>query len=222
MDQLDLSTEELLLALNGLSQINKVSLTCQHLWKEIYSWLKKNGMNEFKILDIASGGGDVLVSLNEVARARNINLIGIGVDMNPKSCERAKKLSSLKNHKLDFQVKDIFSRDTIKNFDVIICSLFIHHLTNEQVTTLFKLVKDSTAKLFVVSDLKRSAFGYLLSLIGSKLLSGSKIVHYDGPISVKSAYSISEIREILNNAGMSDAKIKTCWPERFTIVWERI
>ena len=45
----------------------------------------------------------------------------------------------------------------------------------------------------VISDLRRSRSGFVIAWIGTRLLSRSPVVHYDGPVSVRAAWTIREL-----------------------------
>ena len=61
MDDPDLEEDCHLSALRGLRRINKVSLTTRQLLRKLLEWSEPD--SRIRILDLACGGGDVLVSL---------------------------------------------------------------------------------------------------------------------------------------------------------------
>lgn len=223
MDQPSISNDDLNFALSDLAKVHKLSFTAQQIWKQVKQWCIKNKVKEVRILDIACGGGDILIKLCELAQRDNIKIIGLGADINQKSCDRANSLALSKNlhQTVQFKVQDIFLKETYDNYDIAICSLFLHHLKTEDIICLLKQIVASEVKLFICNDLKRSVLGYYMALIGTRLFTTSPIVHIDSLISVKAALSIKEISSYCMQAGMTSAKICSYWPERFNINWER-
>jgi len=73
--------------------------------------------------------------------------------------------------------------------------------------------------LVLVDDLVRSRWGYLLAWTGCHVLSGSRIVHVDGPISVAAAFTPSEALFLAERAGLQGASLTRHWPQRFLLTW---
>jgi hypothetical protein len=72
-------------------------------------------------------------------------------------------------------------------------------------------------RLVLVDDLVRSRSGYLLALIGCRLLTGSRIVHVDGPRSVASAFATGEVFALAARAGLPQARLVRHWPQCFLL-----
>ena len=57
---------------------------------------------------------------------------------------------------------------------------------------------------------------------GSRLLTRSPIVHVDGPLSVRAAFTVAEARQLAERAGLSGATIRRHWPQRFLLSWWKV
>jgi hypothetical protein len=101
------------------------------------------------------------------------------------------------------------------------CSLFLHHLADDDARTLLARMRDAAAQMVAVSDLRRSKWGYALAWLGSRVVSRSEIVRTDGPLSVRAAFTIGEARALAYAAGLDGAKVRPIWPQRFLLVWNR-
>ncbi len=73
----------------------------------------------------------------------------------------------------------------------------------------------------VVNDLERSRGGWILAQAATRLLSTSHVVHVDGPLSVRAAFSLTEIKQMAQDAGLNGCKIERRFPCRFVLGWER-
>ena len=73
----------------------------------------------------------------------------------------------------------------------------------------------------VVSDLLRSRAGLVLAMVGTTVLSSSRVARVDGPLSVRAARTLSEYRNLFDRAGLHGAVIRRAWPERAVITWRR-
>ncbi len=104
-------------------------------------------------------------------------------------------------------------------YDIVCCSLFVHHLEEPQAVALLTAMRESAEKLVVVSDLLRTRLGYALCWIGTRLLTRSPVVHTDGLLSVRAALSLDEARGLAAKAGLQNARFERQWPQRFLMTW---
>jgi hypothetical protein len=72
-----------------------------------------------------------------------------------------------------------------------------------------------------VTDLDRTHRGLLLAWLGSRVLSRSRVVHFDAIASVRAAWTPGEIQQIAEEAGLHTPRIERCWPARWTLWWKR-
>ena len=74
MDDEALSAKEHLHALEGLARINFFSCSAQNLWPAIESLAKENPKKILRVLDIATGSGDIPISLWKKAIKKGVLL----------------------------------------------------------------------------------------------------------------------------------------------------
>src|SRR5438552_2557868 len=89
MDDLSLDARMHVQALEGLARINYCSRSAETVWSAIQAFGKKTGRNSFRILDIATGGGDVPVFLWQKARRAGFSLEIDGCDKSPQAIHYA-------------------------------------------------------------------------------------------------------------------------------------
>jgi hypothetical protein len=106
-------------------------------------------------------------------------------------------------------------------YDVVTCSLFLHHLPEEEAVRLLRRLWQLAGQVVLVNDLVRGLPGFLLAYVGSRLLSSSHVVHTDGPRSVEAAFSCPEVLELARRAGLEGARVERRWPCRFLLTWRR-
>jgi hypothetical protein len=103
--------------------------------------------------------------------------------------------------------------------DVVFCSLFLHHLDEAEAAALLRRMAEAATRLVLVSDLQRSAIGFLYAWVGCRLLSRSRIFHVDGQRSVESAFTADEAAALAKRAGLAGARITRAWPQRWLLEW---
>ena len=110
------------------------------------------------------------------------------------------------------------------DYDILVCTLFLHHLDEPNaVSFLLRRMAGATRRLVLVDDLIRSRLGYALAVLGCRSLTRSPIVHNDGPVSVRGAFRLDEVRRMAERAGLYTARQYSAaiGPERFLLSWSR-
>jgi 2-polyprenyl-3-methyl-5-hydroxy-6-metoxy-1,4-benzoquinol methylase len=216
MDQSGLDAIKHRSALAGLRRLNLASGVCHQVCRELTRYSRFRGVANLRVLDIASGGGDVPFGLWKLAKRRGLDLRILGLDVSAAACEFATKQCRPAGGSILFEQCDA-TRDAIPGgFDVVTCSLFLHHLTYDQASNL--LMKMAAAgRLLLANDLRRCATGYLLAQLACRCLTRSPIVRYDGPQSVANAFTAMEMRELFMDAGLEDATVHKVWPCRMLV-----
>jgi hypothetical protein len=112
--------------------------------------------------------------------------------------------------------KDFLDRS--KSIDIVICSLFCHHLNDYELVNLFNYFMQHLKTGFIINDLQRNRFAYYSAWIFPHLLNGSSLAKNDGPISVLRAFKSHEFKYLLNKAGIENFSMQKKWAFRFLIV----
>lgn len=219
MDQPGLDSESHQQALRGLSRINRVSGSSRLLWRPIRRLCQQTGQTSWRVLDIASGGGDVPIDLYRKAVAAGVSLQIVGYDISATAVDHATCAASGISSDVRFEQRDIFGNPPTETFDIVTCSLFLHHLPANQATQLLRMMTATTGRLMLVNDLVRSLSGYALAHLACQLLTRSRIVHVDGPRSVAGAFSLAEVKSMCQQARLTDVHIYRRWPCRFVLEW---
>jgi 2-polyprenyl-3-methyl-5-hydroxy-6-metoxy-1,4-benzoquinol methylase len=215
MDDPGLDPAEHARALRGLGRINTLSRSAAILWPEIERLARSSG-GTIRVLDVASGGGDVPVALARKAAECHLPIEIEGSDA---SSEAVRFAASRARGRVPFRVLDALHEPIPGGFEVLTCSLFLHHLDRAEARHL--LAKMAAARLVLINDLARTRAGYLLAWAGCRVLSRSPVVHHDGPVSVASAFTPGEALELAREAGLVGATVTRRWPERFLLAWSR-
>lgn len=111
--------------------------------------------------------------------------------------------------------------DTVGEYDIVIASQMLHHLTPAEAVEFFRTAYEKAAVGVVVSDLIRSRFNYWLVKLMMYVTFTDKYNRHDGPLSVLRAYTSSEIREMLGQAGISNFKIYNFLFRKIIIISKR-
>jgi len=218
MDAPDLDRARHLHALDALARVNWWSLTAGRVWREV-RLLAERGVRPVRVLDVACGGGDVLIDVGAKARHAGVDVTLEGCDASEVALERARARAAGQAD-VRFVVADV-RHGLPGRHDLVCCSLFLHHLEREDAVALLRAMAGATENVALVQDLRRSRAGYALAWVALRVLTTSDVAREDGPISVRAAFDLTEARELAREAGLGGAEVRACWPERFVLRWSR-
>jgi 2-polyprenyl-3-methyl-5-hydroxy-6-metoxy-1,4-benzoquinol methylase len=217
MDQPGLDPHRHRQALAGLRRVNFWSGSARILWPPLTALARAVAPRPVRLLDLATGGGDVPIRLWHKARRAGLPVVIEGCDVNAVAVEHATGRAKQCGANVRFFTADALQGELPAGYDAVVCSLFLHHLTEDQAVGLLRRMGAAAGRLVLVNDLLRSRVGLLLARIGTHLLSRSEVVHVDGPRSVQGAFTVEEARALAERAGLSGATVERRWPCRFLL-----
>lgn len=97
-------------------------------------------------------------------------------------------------------------------FDIVHCSLFLHHFTGDQVINLLSGFRQTARVAVVVNDLERHVLAYYFLPATKWLLRWDAITLHDGPISVQAAFKLPELKSLAEKAGLRDVQARVYRP----------
>lgn len=216
MDDPDLDAGSHRHALAGLRRLNWASSSVRILWPSLRR-IARESARPIRILDLASGGGDVATGISRRAQRAGLPHEILGLDVSPTAVGYARERARSMHAQIKFDTCDVLTSDLPGGYDVVMCSLFLHHLsTANAVKLLFKMAR-SASRAVLANDLRRSAAGYWLAQAACRCLTRSPIVHVDGPRSVAAAFTIPEANQLCLAAGLRNYQITPRWPFRFLL-----
>jgi len=220
MDDPELDRDRHLEALRALARVNRASLGAWRLWRQV-SDLQGGAGDPVRVLDVACGGGDVLLRVAVAARRAGRRVVLHGCDRSPQALEVARVKGSAADDHLHFFEFDALRDDFPDGYDLVTSSLFLHHLDGSEAVALLQRMAGAARRRLFVQDLRRTRLGYLLAWLGLHTLTRSEVARIDGLRSVRAAFSIREVRRLCADAGLDGAVVEGGWPERFVIRWDR-
>ena len=209
------------LALKGLRTINRISRSARIVWRPIREFMESRQLKILRVLDIATGAGDVPIALCSLAQRAGVSLALAACDRSATAIAEAKKLAAAARVDTEFFVLDALRDPLPSGYDVIVCSLFLHHLDRADAVALLRKMAAAAGRMVLVNDLRRSRGGLILAHAATRLLTSSPVVHVDGPRSVRAAYSIAEAAEMARAAGIQSATVERRFPFRFVLSCRR-
>lgn len=218
MDDLEFEGPVLDQSLKELRTINKLLGGNKVTTNGLNQLIKKNPQDSYSIADIGCGGGDMIRVMADWAKKNLIPCNFIGIDANPNTIAFAKERLKDLDH-VNFKVENVFDESfKQEQVDIITCTLFTHHFTDEELLKLFSSFLKKARLGIVINDLHRHRLAYFSIKALTRLFSKSPMVQNDGPLSVLRGFSKKDFISILAQAGIKNSQIKWFWAFRWQVV----
>ncbi|MFD2785026.1 methyltransferase domain-containing protein [Hymenobacter rubripertinctus] len=219
MDDLTLASEELRQNLDELETVN----TWLGGYAPVLDALDRlrphlPATRPLRLADLGSGGGDTLRRIARWARRRGVGVELVGVDANAFMLDYA-AAKCAQYPEIRFQQADIFSPTFRQQpFDVLTASLFCHHFSDDQLTTMLAQWHQQAGVAVIINDLHRHWLAYHSIRWLTRLLGGSRLVRHDAPLSVARAFTRPELQRLLAAAGIGRYTLRWRWAFRWQVV----
>ncbi|WP_426493423.1 methyltransferase domain-containing protein [Hymenobacter sp. 102] len=219
MDDLTLASEELRQNLEELETINTWLggyAPVLHALARLQPQFPEG--RPLRLADLGSGGGDTLRRIARWARRRGMAVELVGVDANAFMLEYA-AAHSRQYPEIQFVQADIFSAGFQQQpYDILTASLFCHHFTEDELTTMLGRWQQQAGVAVVINDLHRHPLAYHSIRWLTRLLGGSRLVRHDAPLSVARAFTRPDWQRLLRRAGISRYRLRWRWAFRWQVV----
>ena len=198
MDRPQPVSDELARDLQNLCQLNRFFGSHSLVRHFLHRWIAPG--SSMRMADLATGGGDIPRLAVEYARSIGARVSVDAVDQNPATLEIAKGWSA-DYPEINFINANILEWQPNEPYDLVLCSLALHHFTEEDAVRLLRRCRELTRRFVLVSDLRR---GYLAT-IGVFLLTAAifrdPMTRVDGRLSAARAFSFTEFGSLAQQAG---------------------
>jgi SAM-dependent methyltransferase len=170
-----------------------------------------------RIVDLATGSGDIPRLIAEYGRKVGAELRIDGVDQQSATLEIAKRLS-VRYSEITFVEGDVLEWQPTDPYDIAFCTLALHHFSEDDAVRLLQHCRKLSRKFVLVSDLRRS----WIAAIGVHLLTATlfcePMTRYDARLSIGRAFSFSEMNQLARRAGWANFGHKT-FPFARQAIW---
>jgi 2-polyprenyl-3-methyl-5-hydroxy-6-metoxy-1,4-benzoquinol methylase len=166
--------------------------------KFLSQWLGPNSC--YRVLDLCTGAGDLPRIMVDWARSAGVSLRVDAVDANESTLEIARRASE-GYPEIQFIRGDVLKFETRETYDLVTCSLSLHHFSETDAIALLRRCRDLSHRFVLVGDLERS----LQALVGVHFLTTfiyrAAMTRADAIMSVQRAFSFAELHALAEAAG---------------------
>ncbi|EMI18042.1 Methyltransferase type [Rhodopirellula maiorica SM1] len=221
MDDPDLPRDQHELALKGLSRLNRFTGVAGLMYRHLRRRTATIADRPLRILDVASGAGDVPIYWARRARRDGIAMEITMLDVSPVAVQTQQRRAAEAQVTVQSVQADCLAHPLPRGFDVVTSSLFMHHLSDEQVETLLRAMKLATDGGILICDLHRSRLNLAMVAFAGRVLSRSPVVHTDSVLSVQGAYTHAEFQALAQSVLGGVIEMHPAFPCRFLASYDK-
>jgi 2-polyprenyl-3-methyl-5-hydroxy-6-metoxy-1,4-benzoquinol methylase len=215
MDRPQPVSAELERDLERLRQLNQWFGSHRLVSSFIRRWIMPGA--RMSIVDLATGSGDIPRLLVNHARRIGAHIEIDAVDRQAATLEIARSLST-GYPEISYHAANILEWDCIQGYDIVLCSLVLHHFSDDGAAKLLRRCRELSKRFVLVSDLRR---GFLLKAgvyMLTALIFREPMTRFDARLSAQRAFSFGEMRELAIQAGWKNFGRKT-FPFARQAIW---
>ena len=203
--------------LREISFINRYLGDARALRKTLLSDIEANGIDQFSVLDVGSGSGELLRSIAAFARRTGRTAMLAGIDLNEISAS-VTRTSSKQFPEIASVRGDAFCLPFADgSFDYAVSSLFFHHLTDEQIPAVLSEMSRAAKRGIFVIDLHRHPAAYYLYKLFCLGFRISPLVTHDGSLSILRGFRPDEIQALAARSGILMPRLSRIFPFRLVL-----
>jgi ubiquinone/menaquinone biosynthesis C-methylase UbiE len=167
-----------------------------------------SGKQSARVLDVATGSGDIPMALSGWGKSQGIDLEIVGADLSPQVISEARRYVAGS----DVRLARADARRLPWNdgtFDLVCSCLALHHFESDEAMQVLREMWRVTSDAVVVIDLVRSYLGYIGTWAATRTVATNVLTRHDGPLSVLRAYTPREMSNLAQAAGILPVEVRT-------------
>ena len=184
--------------LRSIRQLNRWFGSHRLVFQFVRRWMEPGG--KLCIIDLATGSGDIPRLVVDHARKIGAEVEIDAVDQQSATLEIARGLSN-GYPEISYVEENILQLKAPHRYDIVLCSLVLHHFSEEEAVCVLRHCRELAHKYVLVSDLRRGS----LATIGVKVLTAlifrAPMTRYDARLSAARAFSFKELDKLARQAG---------------------
>jgi 2-polyprenyl-3-methyl-5-hydroxy-6-metoxy-1,4-benzoquinol methylase len=198
MDVATEATPELERDLGNLASLNRRFGAVGIVTKRIAPLLRRR--EPLRILDLATGGGDIPRAIVRQARALQCPVAITAVDRQAATLQIAEKASA-DFPEISFVPGDIVSLEPVADHDVVMCNLALHHFEESDVIRILRRCGQWATQAVLITDLRRSRLAQVAIVAVTELFYREPMTRHDARVSAARAFSFGELHRLAVAAG---------------------
>lgn len=196
----DCSYDDFRDCLRSLEQVNRWLMG----YRPTLAWLerlRREPHEPVRVVDVGSGGGDLLRQIAVWAQRRRLAVKLTGIDLNPYAT-RAAAESTPKELGIEWVTGDALEYRPKKAIEIVVSALMMHHLEDKEIIAQLRWMEATAQAGWFINDLERSEWICTAFELVAGLVRWHRFVRHDGPVSFRRAFRKEDWARLLTMAGI--------------------
>jgi 2-polyprenyl-3-methyl-5-hydroxy-6-metoxy-1,4-benzoquinol methylase len=198
MDRPQPVTPELVSDLRNLRQLNRYFGSYALIRYFLKRWIQPGA--QLRVLDLATGSADIPRLVVDYARTVGARVTVAAIDQQSSTLEIARSLSA-SYPEIDCIQGDVLCFGEEGQYDVVLCSLALHHFDDAAAVRLLERCRKLSRKFVLVSDLRRGWLATAGVYLLTTFIYREVMTRTDAQLSAARAFSFQEFRSLAERAG---------------------
>jgi ubiquinone/menaquinone biosynthesis C-methylase UbiE len=214
----------------GEGSLEDVRANLEEMWRlnqafsgvrSVTRYLQPQHNHPMRIVDLGTGSGKLALHLMQWAQRRHVEMHVYPLDLSPRNLSVAQdNIASHEGvHLLRANALELpFAAGRI---DYYISSLFMHHLPPDVLISLLRETYRLAHRGIIMSDIVRGTLPLAAFRLVQPVFARHYLTRHDGILSIKRAYTSTELAEMARAAGIENAHVHSHFPWRMTLVADK-
>ena len=174
-----------------------------------------------RILDVGTGDADVPRAIAQWGRSTGVSVDIEAIDHHAPIVQLARQASSSYPEVRIRQVDALALPYPAGSFTIVLASLVLHHMEGEEQVGLLRELYRVARRAVLVNDLRRGNWAFLVTWAALHVVSRNRLIHHDGPVSVRRGFLPGELLSLAHRAGWERASVSQHVFFRLALVGEK-
>jgi ubiquinone/menaquinone biosynthesis C-methylase UbiE len=200
-----------------LQRVNRWLGDTAALRDSLLAKIEKLDLQEFSVLDVGAGSGELLSFVAEWARKGGRKAKLTGLELNARSVKVIAERSAVFPEITAIR-GDAFRLPFVDNqFDFSLCSLFTHHFKDADVVGILRELSRVSRRGIFVIDLHRHPVAYFFYTTIGRLFLHNRLIREDGALSILRSFTPAELTTLAEHAALRDIQVSRSFPYRLVL-----
>ncbi|MDX2030584.1 MAG: methyltransferase domain-containing protein [Blastocatellia bacterium] len=211
--------DEYIDTLADLRRVNRYLGGSRALTRHLFPMIEAEATDRrrIRLLDVGTGSGDIPSRIVLWARAHDIEIECVVIDLNELAAAEAAARTR------DYPEIRVVRADAMQlpfaddSFDFVIASMFLHHFETPQAASLLRRFARVARVAFIINDLRRHPIAYYTIKLLTRIFTRNRLVRNDAALSVLRGFADPDLAEIAGLTGAS-LRIFRHFPYRYILI----
>ena len=190
------------------------------LRQQIVAAMQTQPDRQYHLVDLGAGACETPAWLLNYTRRKGLKLQVTACDHDPRVVRFARNRYG-STPGLTILQRDISDLNDLGPIDFVFANHLLHHLPDNEITTLLRRLAQINPELAVLNDIRRHWRVYAGYRLLSSVWRSDSFARYDGLLSIRKGFRMKELKKLASEAGLvaERVRVKTVFPGHIVLTY---